>query len=104
MQTLAFFEASEGIARWVPMILTGVFLIHTVAFIVLYFKRRHFYTLLLAIAFPFLVAYYLLKCFQVEFVGMAWIRWTGIILATIALLIIVKDFVEKKILKKTTAS
>lgn len=104
METQTLVETAGGISRWLPVILTAVFLIHTGAFVFLYIKRRHFYTFLLAIGFPFLVVYYALKSFQVDFSGMAWIRWTGIIIATAALVLLVKSLVEKRITRKTEAS
>ena len=100
METQTLAETAGGISHWLPVILTVVFLIHTGAFVYLYIKRRHFYTFLLAIGFPFLVVYSALKSFQVDFTGMSWIRWTGILLATAALLLIIKGFLEKRLARK----
>lgn len=100
MLAVEMLQETENGFRWVDLVLTVIFLIHTFAFIYLYLKRRHFYTLLLVIAFPFLVFYYTLKCFQVDFTGMDWIRWTGIGIATVALILLLKEVIEKARLKR----
>jgi hypothetical protein len=96
MERLSMMQEIGGEIHWIPILLTGVFLIHTGAFIYLYIKRRHFYTKLLMIAFPFLVVYYLLESLQVEFLGMIWLRWIGIAIATIATGFFFRDLINKK--------
>lgn len=83
---------------WLPVALTVLFALHTAAFILLYFKRRKFYLLLLIIAFPFLVLYYLLKSLQIDLQGMIWLRWIGIGLAAVSLLIFIGSRLKKKFL------
>ncbi len=87
---------------WVPPVLSGIFFIHTIAFIVLYIKRRHRYVIMLIVAFPLLMTYYLLKTFHVSFPGMDWIRWCGIILATIPVILAIKERLTKKSSEKNT--
>jgi len=83
-------------AGWVDPTLAVVFLIHTAAFIYLYWKRRHFYTAMLVVAFPLLCSYYTLRALQINFTGMDALRWSGIVIATLSVLLAIKDAVAKR--------
>lgn len=86
----------EDSGGWVDPVLASVFLIHTIAFIYLYIKRRHYYTAMLIIAFPLLCSYYAMRSFQVAFYRMDWLRWGGIGLATISVILAIKDYVSRR--------
>lgn len=81
---------------WVNPTLTVIFLIHTIAFVYLYIKRRHYYTAMLVVAFPLLCLYYLLRTLHVDFAGMTWIRWAGIGIATLSVVLALKDYLVRK--------
>lgn len=87
---------AESPVDWVDPVLTGVFLIHTVAFIYLYRKKRHYYTALLIVAFPLLCLYYALRTFRVQFTGMEWIRWGGIGLATFSVILAIQYHIARR--------
>ena len=95
MDAIGIWLESWHLSRLGPNLLVLVFLVHTGAFLYLYHKRRRFHTLLLVLAFPLLVVYYLLESLQVHFTGMLWLRVAGIATATLALILMVKGRLKK---------